>query len=79
MVKTDNVMYKYSVMIYDGSMGYDAIATYISQVTQTMAKSICRHFNRQISRQEQIAKCQIDIQYYVDCPDFHERTLEYWR
>ena len=72
-------MNDYSVMIYDESMGDGATATYISQVTKAVAKSICRHLNRQVCRQEQIAGCQIDIQYYVDCPDFHEPDLDYWR
>lgn len=79
MRKMDDVTYNYSVMIYDGSMGDDTITKYISQVTEAVAKSICRHFNRQIRQQERTDKCQIDIQYYVDCPDFHEHTLDYWR
>lgn len=72
-------MDNYSVMIYDGSMEYGATATYIPQVTKAVAKSICRYLNQQIYQQEQIAGCQIDIQYYVDCPDFHEHNLDCWR
>lgn len=72
-------MEKYSVMIYDGSMGFGATALYISDVTKAIAKSICRHLNRQIYRQEHLCGCAIDIQYYVERPDFHEPTLDYWR
>ncbi len=69
----------YLVKIYDGSMGCGATATYCSNVTKAVAKSICRYFNRQICQQERICGCPIDIQYYVDCPDFHEPDLDYWR
>ncbi len=70
-------MGSYSVMVYDGSMGYSATAIYASQVTKAVAKSICRYLNRQIWRQKQLSRCQIDIQYYVDYPDYHEKNLDY--
>lgn len=69
----------YSVMVYDGSMGYGASGLYLKNVTKAIAKSVCRYLNRQIQRQEQKCRCQIDIQYYVECPYEHEPDLEYWR
>lgn len=72
-------MGRYSVMVYDGSIGDGTITTYIAQVTVAVAKSICRHFNREIYQHGRLSRCQIDIQYYMDCPDFHDPGLDYWR
>lgn len=60
------------VQITDSCYDYSTTWRYISGVTKAIAKSIERHFNRELRRQEMIIGEQIPIGYYADCDYNHD-------
>jgi len=69
----------YMVKIYDGTMGYGSIGILHSGLSKAAAKSIAKHYSRQLRKAEIESKNDIDIAYFVENRYTGEPDLDYWR
>ena len=67
------------VKIHDRTMGYGSIRILHSGLSKAVAKSIAKHYSKQLRKTENENRSDLDIAYFVENRYVGEPDLDYWR